>query len=86
MFLVFKQYYTYFYTLFYPHLFLKNTNNFTKRPIILHLLNINHNKDNFFYYLDYFCYYIYIYIFTIHSCMVIFQPNKKFSFNCTLNI
>ena len=29
MFSVFKQYYTYFYTLFHPHVFLKNINNVT---------------------------------------------------------
>ena len=29
-FLVFKQYYTYFYTFFNPHIFSKNTNNITK--------------------------------------------------------
>ena len=30
MFSIFKQYYTYFHTLFHPHLFLKNKNNITK--------------------------------------------------------
>jgi len=30
MFLIFKQYYTYFHTFFYPHVFSKNTNNFTR--------------------------------------------------------
>ena len=30
MFSIFKQYYTYFHTLFYLHVFQKNTNNITK--------------------------------------------------------
>jgi len=29
-FLIFKQHYTYFYTLFYPHIFPKNTDNVTR--------------------------------------------------------
>ena len=32
-FSIFKQHYTYFHTLFHPHVFPKNTNNVTKRPL-----------------------------------------------------
>ena len=34
MFSVFKQYYTYFYTFFHSHVFLNNTNNITKQPLM----------------------------------------------------
>ena len=33
VFLFFKQYYTYFYTLFHPHIFLKNANNVTRTTL-----------------------------------------------------
>jgi len=33
IFSVFKQHYTYFYTLFYSHVFLKNTNNVTRTTL-----------------------------------------------------
>ena len=32
-FLVFKQHYTYFFTFFHPHVFLKNTNNVTRTTL-----------------------------------------------------
>jgi len=34
MFLVFKQYYTYFHIFFHPHVYQKNTNNITQTPLL----------------------------------------------------
>ena len=48
-FLVFKQHYTYFYTLFHPHIFKKNTNNITRTILLNRPLDLAKLCSLYFY-------------------------------------
>ena len=60
MFLVFKQYYTYFYTLFHLQIFQKNTNNISQIPLSNGLLVVRIRK------------YIYLSLFGAILCVCVF--------------